>query len=133
MKRRNIAFASVVAAGLSLAGSTALTPIGAACAAQGQLGYSEDIAPIFRGWCLSCHTPGGEGAKASGLDLTTYDGLMKGTTLGPMVVSGKPDESNLIVLIEGKAKVRMPFQHKPLPSCLRQNIWSWIFEGAKNN
>jgi len=133
MKRRNFAFASVVAIGLPLAGSTALTPIGAACAAQGQLSYSEDIAPIFRGWCASCHAPGGEGEKASGLDLTTYDGLMKGAKFGPMVVPGKPDESNLVVLIEGRAKVRMPFQHKPLPNCLRQNIWSWIFEGAKNN
>jgi mono/diheme cytochrome c family protein len=133
MKTRNFAFASVVAAGLSLAGSAALTPIGAACAAQAQVSYSEDIAPIFRGWCASCHAPGGEGEKASGLDLSTYDGLMKGAKFGPMVVAGKPDESNLVVLVEGRAKVQMPFQHKPLPNCLRQNIWSWIFEGAKNN
>jgi hypothetical protein len=58
---------------------------------------------------------------------------MKGTNFGPMVVPGKPDESNLMVLVQGQAKLRMPFEHKPLPSCLRQNIWSWIFEGAKNN
>ena len=133
MKRRNIAFASVVAAGLSLAGSTAMTPIGTACAAQAQVSYSEDIAPIFRGWCASCHAPGGEGEKASGLDLSTYESLMKGTKFGPMVIPGKPDESSLMALIEGKAKLRMPFQHKPLPACLRLNISSWIFEGARNN
>ena len=133
MKRGNVTLASVAAVSLALAGAAALTPISHACAAQSQVSYSEDIAPIFRGWCASCHAPGGEGAKASGLDLTTYDGLMRGTKLGPMVVPGKPDESNLFVLIAGKAKVRMPFEHKPLPNCLRQNIWSWIFEGAKNN
>jgi len=133
VNRGNVTLASVVAVGLSLAGSAALMPIGHACAAQAAVSYSEDIAPIFRGWCASCHAPGKEGEKASGLDLSTYDGLMKGTKYGPMVVPGKPDESNLVVLIEGKAKVRMPFQHKPLPNCLRQNIWSWVFEGAKNN
>ena len=133
MKRGNVTLASVVSVGLSLAGSAALTPINHACAAQAQVSYSEDIAPIFRGWCSSCHAPGGEGTKASGLDLSTYEGLMKGTNFGPMVVPEKPDESNLMVLVQGQAKLRMPFEHKPLPSCLRQNIWSWIFEGAKNN
>jgi len=27
----------------------------------------------------------------------------------------------------------MPYGHNALPACLRQNIWTWIFEGAKNN
>ncbi len=133
MKRGNVTFASVVAVSLALAGAAALTPISRACAAQGQISYSEDIAPILRGWCASCHAPGGEGLKASGLDLSTYEGLMKGAKFGPMVIPGDPDESNLMVLVQGQAKIRMPFKHKPLPNCLRQNIWSWIFEGAKNN
>jgi len=133
VNKGNVTLASVVAVGLSLSGSGALTPVDRACAAQAQVSYSQDIAPIFKGWCSSCHAPGGEGEKASGLDLSTYDGLMKGAKYGPMVVPGKPDESNLVVLVQGGAKVRMPFEHKPLPSCLRQNIWSWIFEGAKNN
>jgi mono/diheme cytochrome c family protein len=133
LKRRNVTLASVAAAGLLLAGSAPLTPISHACAAQAHVSYSEDIAPIFRGWCASCHAPGGEGEKASGLDLSTYERLMKGTKYGPMVIPGKPDESNLVALVQGEAKVRMPFEHKPLPDCLRQNVWSWIFDGAKNN
>src|SRR5271165_7531772 len=106
MKRKNVTLISVVAVGLSLAGSLALTPIRDACAAQGQTSYSEDIAPVFRGWCASCHTPGGEGEKASGLDLSNYEGLMKGTKFGPMVIPSKPYESSLMALIEGKAKLR---------------------------
>jgi Planctomycete cytochrome C len=133
MKSQSVVLLGVIAGSLSLAGWAGLTPISPACAAQGQLSYSEDIAPIFRGWCVSCHHPGGEGFKASGLDLTTYAGTMKGTKFGPMVIPGKPDESNLMTLVQGKAKIRMPFAHKPLPNCLRQNIWSWIFEGAKDN
>ena len=47
--RRNVTLASVVAVGLWLAGSAALTPINHACAAQAQVSYSEDIAPVFEG------------------------------------------------------------------------------------
>jgi Planctomycete cytochrome C len=111
-------------------------PIHKACAAQqGQLSFSEDIAPIFKGWCVSCHQPGGQGYEASGVDLRSYDGLMKGTKFGPVVIPKEPDASTLIALLYGRAspKIRMPFGHKPLPDCLRNNVWTWIFEGAKND
>lgn len=133
MKSRSIALVTIIAGSLGLAGAVISPPIRNACAQQVHMSYSEDVAPIFRGWCASCHQPGGQGYNASGLDLTTYDGLMKGTKFGPMVIAGQPDSSNLVVLIEGKAKIQMPYGHKALPECLRQNIWSWIFEGAKNN
>lgn len=133
MKKPKIMLLSAAVGGLALAGATVLAPIQSACAQQGKMSYAEDIAPVFKGWCVSCHQPDGEGYKASGLDLTSYEGLMKGTKFGPMVIPGQPDNSNLMVLIEGKAKIRMPFGHKALPSCLRNNIWSWIFQGAKNN
>ena len=60
---------------------------------------------------------------------------MKGTKYGPVVIPREPDASTLIALINGQTspKISMPFGHKPLPNCLRQNIWSWIFEGAKDN
>ncbi len=133
MKKPRIMLVSVAVGGLSLAAATVLTPIRNACAQRAQTSFAEDIAPILKGYCVSCHQPGGEGYNASGFDLTSYDGLMKGTKFGPMVIPGQPDSSNLIVLIDGKAKIRMPFGHKPLPSCLRDNIYSWIFQGAKNN
>ena len=34
---------------------------------------------------------------------------MKGTKFGPMVIPGQPDNSNIITLIDGKAKLKMPF------------------------
>lgn len=133
MKPHSVALAGLVAGGFALVGYAGLAPVTRVCAAQTQLSYSEDIAPVFRGWCVSCHQKGGEGFEKSGLDLTTYDGLMKGTTYGPMVIAGKPDESSIMRLVNGEAKLQMPFRHRPLPACVRQNIWSWIFEGAKNN
>ena len=133
MKKPRFMLLSLAVGGLALAGATVLAPIQYACAQQAGMSFAEDIAPILKGWCVSCHQPGGEGYKESGLDLTSYEGLMKGTKFGPMVIPGQPDNSNLMVLIEGKAKIRMPFGHKALPSCLRNNMWSWIFQGANNN
>ena len=133
MKKSRLVLASVAVGGFSLVGAALLTPTQQACAERAHMSFADDIAPILKGWCVSCHQPGAEGLSASGLDLTSYDGLMKGTKFGPMVVPGQPDASNLIVLIEGRAKIRMPYGHKPLPNCLRNNIWTWIFEGAKNN
>lgn len=133
MKHSRLMLVGVAAGGISLAAAATLAPMRSACAQQGQMSFAEDIAPILKGWCVSCHQPGGEGYNASGLDLTSYDGLMKGTKLGPMVIAGQPDNSSLIALIDGRAKISMPFGHKALPSCLRNNIWTWIFQGAKNN
>lgn len=134
MKKPRLMLASVAAGGLSLAAAALLPPIHDACAQRAQMSFAEDVVPILKGYCVSCHTPpSGQGYTESGLDLTSYDGLMKGTKFGPMIIPGQPDSSNIIVLIDGKAKLRMPFGHKALPSCLRDNIYSWIFQGAKNN
>lgn len=135
MGSHNFSLSHLIAASLLIVGSTAMLPTASAYAQQPQLSYSGDVAPIFRGWCVSCHQPGGEGYEASALDLRTYQGLMKGTKFGPMVIPGKPDESNLIVLLAGRAsaELQMPRNHDPLPECLRQNIWKWIFQGAKDN
>lgn len=135
MKIRSFALTSILVGALSVAGSAALIPPRQACAQRAKMSYREDIVPIFKGWCISCHQPGGAGFKASGVDLTSYAGLMKGTKFGPVVLPKDPDASSLIALIFGRAdpKIRMPFGHKPLPGCLRLNIWEWIFEGAKDN
>ncbi len=133
MNARVFGLIGIAGAGLLFAGATMFAPVRQACAQQQQLSYAEEIAPIFKGWCVSCHQPGGQGFEASGLDLTSYQGLMKGTKFGPMVIPKDPDGSSLVALVNGRAKIRMPYGHKPLPVCLRQNIWTWIFQGAKNN
>ena len=63
---------------------------------QTKQSFRDDIVPIFRGRCESCHQPNGEGTQQSGLDLTTYAGVMKGTKFGPMIIPGDPDSSNLM-------------------------------------
>lgn len=97
--------------------------------------FAEDVFPIFKGRCLDCHRPGGSGYEASGLDLTTYEGLMKGTKFGPMVIAGDPDSSNLLWLLDWRAspKLRMPHGQKQLSVYDRTMIRRWIMEGARNN
>lgn len=102
---------------------------------QSKMSFQEDVVPIFVGRCVSCHQPSGEGAAKSGLDLTTYAGLMKGTKFGPMVIPGDPESSNLMLLLDWRAapELRMPHGKKQLSSCDRNAIRSWIREGAKDN
>jgi mono/diheme cytochrome c family protein len=105
------------------------------CAATTQLSFKDDVFPILKGRCFECHQPGGQGYDKSGLDLRTYEGLMKGTKYGPMVIPGDPDTSNLIWLLDWKASplLRMPHGTKKLSTCDRDAIRDWIRQGARNN
>jgi len=109
--------------------------IGPASAANTEVSFSEDIFPIFKGRCIDCHQPGGAGFEKSGLDLTTYEGLMKGTKYGAMVEPGHPETSNLMWLLDWRAspELRMPHGKKKLSTCDRDAIRAWIRQGAKDN
>ena len=78
---------------------------------------------------------GGAGYEKSGLDLTTYEGLMKGAKFGAMVIPRDPEGSNLMWLLDWRAspEVRMPHGKKKLSICDRNAIRAWIREGAKDN
>ena len=149
MKRQRLLFAAA-AAGLALvavAGMQISTSSTAYCApkdepkrvapqtSQSKKSFREDVVPIFVGRCVSCHQPSGEGTAKSGLDLTSYAGVMKGTKFGPMVIPGEPETSNLMLLLDWRASpdLRMPHGKKQLSSCDRNDIRAWIREGAKDN
>jgi mono/diheme cytochrome c family protein len=132
--RTLMAVAATVALGAVL-GAGPFPATQEACAASPKTSFAEDVMPIFRGRCVSCHAPGGQGFEKSGLDLTTYEGVMKGTKNGPMVIAGDAQSSNLMWLLDWRAspELRMPHGSKKLSICDRNAIRSWIFEGAKNN
>ena len=127
--------AIVASAGLSFhaAGQDAKAPPRRATAPT--TSFREDVMPIFKGRCIDCHQPGGEGFESSGLDLRSYEGLMKGTKFGPMVIVGDPDASNLMALVDWRVspQIRMPHGAKKLSTCDRDAIRHWIMEGAKDN
>ena len=99
------------------------------------MSFKDDVLPIFKGRCIDCHQPGGEGYEKSGLDLRTYEGVMKGTKFGSMVTPGNPDISNLTWLLDWKAspEIRMPHGKTKLSICDRDVIREWIRQGAKDN
>jgi hypothetical protein len=105
-------------------------------AARGEhASFSQEIFPILQQHCGECHQPGGEGHLESGLDFSTYEGVMKGTNFGAIVVPGDSFGSNLSVLIEGRARpeINMPHNRKPLSKWQRHLIRRWIDKGAKKN
>ena len=104
------------------------------CAAE-KTSFANDVMPIFKGRCVSCHQSSGEGVEKSGLDLSTYEGVMKGTKLGKMVIPGDPESSNLMWLLDWRAspQLRTPHGKKKLSICDRDAIRAWIREGALNN
>lgn len=108
----------------------------AACGGEPAVSFSQDVRPILDQHCIQCHQPGGPGEVASGLDMTTYEGLMNGTNAGAMIIAGDIEGSNLLVLVEGRAdpSIRMPHgQNKPVSKQDIQTIRSWIAQGAENN
>jgi uncharacterized membrane protein len=104
-------------------------------AAAEHANFNSVVFPIIQEYCVSCHQPGGEGHVKSGLDLRTYEGIMKGTRHGPIVVPGDAFLSNLNVLIEGRAapESKMPHFRKGLTRWERLMIRRWVNRGAKNN
>lgn len=128
---RRALLASMVASGL------AIVAVGALDAAPSTevVSYKLDVAPILQSRCAECHAPGGQGYKASGLDLTSYEGLMKGTKHGAIVVPGDPLTSNLLVLVEGRAapEMRMPHGQRPLLKEQIDILRLWVKQGAKDN
>jgi hypothetical protein len=106
-----------------------------AALAEEKVSYKLDVQPILQSRCVECHQPGGQGYEASGLDLTSYKGLMKGTKHGPIVVPSEPFTSNLMVLVEGRAdpKVRMPHDQRPLLKQQIEILRLWVKQGAKDN
>ena len=104
-------------------------------AAAGPVSFKEDVFPILELRCLGCHQPGGEGYEKSGLDMRTYEGLMKGTHHGPMIIPGSILESNLLAMIDRRTspELWMPHGKKQLSKCERQAIRFWVAQGARNN
>jgi hypothetical protein len=119
-------FIAAVAAAITVAAS-------GAAVAQNPVSFKEDVQPLLNFRCGSCHLPGGEGLQASGFDVGSYETVMKGTKFGPMIAPGEPQMSNLMVLLDGKAKIRMPHGKRPLSTCDRDMIRTWILQGAENN
>jgi len=120
----------------------AIAAISTACSQD--VSYQKDVNPILQASCLSCHDGAGEGAQASGFNVSTYDKLMKGTKFGKVIVPGDSLSSSLYRLIDHQAdpKIQMPPHHDETVASGKMSslsgeqintIKAWIDQGAKNN
>ncbi len=103
----------------------------------GEVSFRDDVQPILHDYCVSCHSVGGRGHAKSGLDLTSYEGLMKGTRFGPVVIPGNSEVSTFTKLLTGTVKgLKMPMGLNEAGTLDRQYILilkKWVKQGAKNN
>lgn len=102
----------------STAGSTAT-----AATKPQQLGYVEDIQPIFQRTCIACHSAV---VKQMNLQVTAYEPLMAGSSSGPVVIPGNFEESNLWIQV---STGKMP-QIGELTLSEKEAIRRWIEDGA---
>lgn len=114
--------------------SVFLFPVMASAAPD--VSYKKDVTPIIHDYCLSCHTPGGKGFEKSGLDMSSYQTLMKGTHFGSVIKPGDSFTSVLIQVIEGRvhSSIRMPYGMSG--GLAKENISvlkNWVDQGAKDN
>src|SRR5262245_3751067 len=88
-------------------------------------GFEADVLPLLRSRCVECH---GNKIQARELNLSTAEGVGKGSESGPVVVAGNPKTSLLYkVLHEG----RMPPARKDrLTDNQIALIRDWIAAGA---
>lgn len=101
-----------------------------------KISYSKQVIPILQTHCLECHVPGAPGEKASGLDVSTHQALMKGTKFGPVIKAGDSLSSTLVILVEGRAdpSIKMPHGDRPALSASEiKTLRQWIDQGAMNN
>lgn len=101
-----------------------------------KVSYQADIMPMLADNCAKCHGAGGEGEVASGLNMTSYDSLMKGTKFGAVIKPGDSFSSAMIMLIEGRADPSLKMPHGDSPELTAEQVStlkSWIDQGAKNN
>lgn len=110
--------------------------LGAPVQEQGVISYKNDVFPILHDYCLNCHEPGGKGYEKSGLDMSTYQSLMKGTNFGTVIEPGDSFTSILIELVEGRAhpSIKMPYgMSGGLAKDKIETLKKWVQQGAKNN
>jgi hypothetical protein len=93
--------------------------------------FQAQVLPLFNQACnySGCH---GNDAPQSLLKLTSWGDLMTSGAGVGAVVPGQPDNSTLVLRIEGRG-ARMPPTGLPLNQNQINGIRAWIVEGAKNN
>ncbi len=93
--------------------------------------YTKDVKPFLATYCTECH---GTGKPKAGVNLTSYDNLLKQSRKGFIVVASEPDKSMLFRTLNGDAKKMPPAKYSKQPTADEiATIKAWISGGAKDD
>jgi WD40 repeat protein len=116
---------------LCLLTALVMLPLARRAAAQQPPSYARQVKPFLAKYCLECHS---SDKTKGGLNLETYKGLREGADSGEIVVPSKPDDSRMILLIEGKDDPKMPPKKAKQPKPDEVAVLrAWIAAGAKDD
>src|SRR5437763_432783 len=94
--------------------------------------FAKQVRPFFARYCVECHLAN---EPDGGLSLDTYKGLLAGGDNGAVIVPGKPSESRMVLMVEGKIAPKMPPKRaKRYPKAEEIAVLrAWIAAGAKDD
>src|SRR6266404_4060528 len=102
--------------------SIVIAAVAAPATAQRDPLFKTEILPVLEKSCIQCH---GAQQKMAKLDLSSFTGMMEGSSSGPVIAPGKPERSLMWKLIEND---QMP-QGGKLTTAEKQLIKSYIQYG----
>ena len=91
--------------------------------------FEKEIRPVLADNCYKCHGPK---KQKSGLRLDSRELILKGGEVGPVVISGKPEKSRLILAInhaKGKDIEPMPSADEKIPDKAIAALTEWVRQG----
>jgi len=88
--------------------------------------YQDHLLPLIENNCAKCHNPD---KKKGDLDLTSYNGLLKGGGSGVIVMSGNPEGSKLYKAVTHAEDPTMPPNKPRLPDKDLEVFKKWIAGG----
>jgi hypothetical protein len=94
--------------------------------AQEKTTFADHVLPLVEQHCAKCHNPD---KKKGDLDLTSYNGALKGGGSGASVVSGNPDSSKLWKAVTHSEEPTMPPNKGRLPDRELAVFKNWIVGG----
>jgi hypothetical protein len=110
-----------------------LCAVGVLCgsvSAQQKITYEQNILPLLRDKCLSCHNAD---KQKGGLDASTYAALMEGGSSGEVIKAGDAEGSRFFLLASHKEEPKMPPNSPQLAKESLDLIRAWIAAGAPEN
>lgn len=93
-----------------------------------KISFTKQIAPSIVNLCIGCH--GGNNPR-SGLNLSTFEGMMRGGESGRVIIPGNLDASRLWQLVGAGEQPRMPQGQLRITRKFHADLKEWILEGAK--